>query len=160
MSIKAAAKSDFMTVKKITHTTIREVYPHYYPEGAVLFFLRHHSDESILDDITEGSVFLCVNQDHIPVGTVTLKENEICRLFVLPQFQGMGYGKELLDFAEAEIAQNYTEIMLDASFPGHPSERHISGADRRSRYTHRPHGARLRECGRFPSSSKARFCST
>ena len=118
MSIKAAAKSDFMTVKKITHTTIREVYPHYYPEGAVLFFLRHHSDESILDDITEGSVFLCVNQDHIPVGTVTLKENEICRLFVLPQFQGMGYGKELLDFAEAEIAQNYTEIRLDASFPG------------------------------------------
>ena len=60
-------------------------------------------------------VFLCSNSEHTIVGTVTLKENEICRLFVLPQYQGNGYGKELLDFAEAEIAKQFNEIILAAS---------------------------------------------
>ena len=39
MSIKSAQKSDFYVVKEITHTTIDEIYPHYYPIGAVAFFL-------------------------------------------------------------------------------------------------------------------------
>ena len=48
---------------------------------------------------------------------MSIKENDICRLFVLPEFQGKGYGRELLDFAENEIAKKYEEIMLDASLP-------------------------------------------
>ena len=39
MSIKLAQEFDFDIVKKITHKTIKEIYPHYYPNGAVVFFL-------------------------------------------------------------------------------------------------------------------------
>ncbi len=39
MSIKLAQKSDFEIVKEITHRTINEIYPHYYSDGAVEFFL-------------------------------------------------------------------------------------------------------------------------
>ena len=51
------------------------------------------------------------------IGTVTLKGNEICRLFVLPDRQHKGVGQQLLDFAEEMIAKEYTEICLDSSLP-------------------------------------------
>ena len=115
MRIRLAQASDFETVRTITHTTINAVYPHYYPAGAVAFFLAHHSAENISSDISAGRVFILTDDDNNAAGTVTIKDNEICRLFVLPQYQGKGYGKELIDFAEKEIAQNYDEIVLDAS---------------------------------------------
>lgn len=38
MSIRQAVLSDLHTVRHISVTTIAEVYPHYYPKGAVDFF--------------------------------------------------------------------------------------------------------------------------
>ena len=115
MSIKLAQEFDFDIVKKITHKTIKEIYPHYYSSGAVVFFLNHHNDENIMNDISNHNVFLCYNSEQNAVGTVTIKKNEICRLFVLPQYQGNGYGRELADYAETTIAKHYDEIILDAS---------------------------------------------
>ena len=40
MSIKIAQQSDIDIVKDITHTTIKAIYPHYYSNGAVVFFLK------------------------------------------------------------------------------------------------------------------------
>lgn len=115
MSVKLAQKTDFEVVKEITHTTINEIYPHYYSNGAVAFFLHHHSDGNMAKDISSNCVFLCYNLELNVVGTVTIKKNEICRLFVLPRYQGNGYGKELMDFAETEITKYYDEIILAAS---------------------------------------------
>ena len=46
-------------------------------------------------------VYVKVNSDLIldkeeAIGTVTIKENEICRLFVLPKYQHKGFGRQLL----------------------------------------------------------------
>lgn len=116
MSIRSAKISDTDIVKEITHTTIRAIYPHYYPTGAVDFFLEHHSEKSIIDDIKNGCVYLCCDDSGDIAGTVTVRKNEILRLFVLPNYQGNGYGKELLEYAESEIAKSYDEIVIDASF--------------------------------------------
>ena len=117
MSIKQAYKEDLQVVKYITIKTINQIYPHYYPKGAVEFFVEHHNDTNIINDIEAGKVFLCVNEEGQPVGTVSIKGNDICRLFVLPEYQGQGYGRMLLDFAENEIIKKYEEIMIDASLP-------------------------------------------
>lgn len=117
MSIRQANIDDLQLVKEITIETIHQIYPHYYPKGAVEFFVEHHNDTNILNDIEAGIVFLCMDKKGQAVGTVTLKENDICRLFVLPEYHGLGYGRELLDFAENEIAKRYEEILLDASLP-------------------------------------------
>lgn len=117
MSIKQALLSDLSIVKNITEITISEIYPHYYPKGAVEFFLAHHNETNIACDIGQNRVFLCLDGKQNAVGTVTVKENEICRLFVLPQYQRNGYGAELLDFAEKRIACQYSKIKLDASLP-------------------------------------------
>lgn len=116
MSIRSAKITDTDIVKEITHTTIRAVYPHYYPSGAVEFFLEHHSEDRIIDDVKNGCVYLCCNASGDVVGTVTVRKNEILRLFVLPKFQGHGHGKELLDLAENVISKSYDEIVIDASF--------------------------------------------
>lgn len=115
MVIKPALISDLNIIKEITRATVSEVYPHYYSTGAVEFFLNHHSDDNIVNDISNNRVFLCVDSKQAAVGTVTIKNNEICRLFVLPAYQGNGYGKALMDFAEAKISENYSEIKLGAS---------------------------------------------
>ena len=117
MSIKQAVLSDLSIVKKISEVTISEIYPHYYPKGAVDFFLTHHSEANIFSDIRLNRVFLCLDAKQNVVGTVTIKTNEICRLFVLPSYQGKGYGTELLDYAEKEISCQYSKIVLDASLP-------------------------------------------
>ena len=116
MILKAEEKH-LNIVSKITQQTINEIYPHYYPIGAVEFFKAHHKDSNILADIQEGIVYLLKDNGDF-VGTVTIKKNEICRLFVLPKFQHKGYCKKLIDYAESEILKNYEEIILDASMPG------------------------------------------
>ncbi|MBE6839445.1 MAG: GNAT family N-acetyltransferase [Ruminococcus sp.] len=116
MAVVRAEFSDFETVKSITEQTIKAVYPHYYPDGAVEFFLEHHSDENIKSDIEKGRVYLYL-EDNAAVGTVTVKENELCRLFVLPEYQGKGYGSKLLSFAENKISENHSAVVLAASLP-------------------------------------------
>ena len=93
------------------------IWRNYYPKGAVDFFLAHHSEDNIMKDIERNRVFLCLDGSRNAVGTVTIKKNEISRLFVLPSYQGMGYGTEMLDFAEQAIFTQYSKIVLDASLP-------------------------------------------
>ncbi|EEG74440.1 GNAT family N-acetyltransferase [[Clostridium] hylemonae] len=117
MSIKQAVLADANVVKIISEETIAEIYPHYYPKGAVDFFLAHHDEANIINDIKLNRIFLCVDIKQNVVGTVTIKANEICRLFVLPAYQYNGYGTEMLDFAETIISQQYSKIVLAASLP-------------------------------------------
>lgn len=117
MNIIQASASDLEIVKRITTQTINSIYPHYYSRGAVDFFLEHHNDKNIEADIEDGIVYLCFDNNNTAAGTVTVKENEICRLFVLPEYQGNGYGRELLTFAENKISENHSTIILDASLP-------------------------------------------
>lgn len=119
MNITQAFLSDMATVRIITSQTISSVYPKYYPKGAVEFFLSHHNEHNIISDIKKGIVYILHN-DNKAVGTVTIRENEICRLFVLPEYQGKGFGGRLLDFAEKKVAENYNKIIIDASLPAKP----------------------------------------
>lgn len=112
--IRLAEITDLEIVIQITHDTISEIYSHYYAEGVVEFFLGHHNREHVLSDIEDGLVWL-LEEDGIMVGTVTVKENAINRLFVLPEYQSRGYGSQLMDFAENKIAERFTHVHIDSS---------------------------------------------
>lgn len=116
MQIIKATQEHLELVKEITHKTISEIYPYYYPKGVVDFFLAHHKAENILKDIDAGIVYLAMDEGK-GIGTVTLRGNEICRLFVCPEYQHQGVGRQLLDFAEGLIGEKYSEIMIDSSLP-------------------------------------------
>lgn len=112
--IKLAKISDLERVLQITHDTISAVYSHYYAEGVVGFFLGHHSREHILSDIEDGMVWL-LEEKGSGIGTVTIKGDVINRLFVLPGYQSRGYGSQLMDFAEDNIAEQFTYVHIDSS---------------------------------------------
>ena len=112
--IRLANDTDLHTVLQITRDTISKVYPKYYAKGVVDFFLQHHKQENILEDIAKGRVWL-LEDDGQFVGTVTIKENAVNRLFVLPEYQSHGYGSQLMDFAEEKIAEKFGQIHIDSS---------------------------------------------
>ena len=112
--IRLAKCSDLTTVLQITRETISKIYPKYYAEGVVVFFLQHHKQDNVLEDIENGRVWL-LEVDGYFAGTVTIKENAVNRLFVLPEYQSRGFGSQLMDFAEEKIAENYSQVLLDSS---------------------------------------------
>ena len=68
MKIIRADITDLETVKHITYTTIKEIYPRYYPKGAVDFFIAHHSEENIRRDIADGKVYLIYDDESHAAG--------------------------------------------------------------------------------------------
>ncbi len=114
--IRRAEPEDLHIIADIVYRTVNEVYPKYYPKGAIDFFLKYHNKDSISKDITDGGVYLLDDGNRI-VGTVTVNENEINRLYVLPEYQGKGYGGFMLESAERVISENYDEIVLYSSYP-------------------------------------------
>lgn len=114
MNIKLAKVSDCYIIRNITIETIKEIYPLYYPSGVVNFFIEYHNESNIIKDIKANMVFLLWDKQK-PVATVTIKVNEICRLFVLPKFQKRGFGKQLMEFAENKIFEDYDIAQLDSS---------------------------------------------
>ena len=103
-------------VAEIVEKTIRAVYPHYYPSGAVQFFLDLHQEDRIREAAGREKIYLAVEQGEI-VGTGSIRRNEICRLFILPEYQAKGYGSRLMDLLEDRVFRQYQAIHIDASFP-------------------------------------------
>lgn len=101
-------------IYNLVQNTITTVYPKYYPKEVVDFFCELHNRENILKDI-ENDYVKMLFADGILVGTGSSKENHITRVFVLPDFQGKGYGSYIMDSLEKEIAEKYDIIYLDAS---------------------------------------------
>ena len=92
----------------IVQNTIRTIYPKYYPKEVVDFFCELHNRENIAKDIENGIVGILLVDKQI-IGTGSHDGNHITRVYVLPEFQGKGYG--------SFISLNYDTVALDASLP-------------------------------------------
>lgn len=114
--IRKASSADLKDIFSLVENTIKAVYPKFYPSGAVDLYLHNHNKENIEKDIYENRVFVCC-ENNVIVGTVTICENDISRLYVADKKQGSGYGTQLLDFAENEISKKFQTAVLDCSLP-------------------------------------------
>lgn len=104
---------------RIVHATIDYVYPKYYPNDVVQFFKDHHSRTNIMKALQDEYVLL-LELDGQVLGTGSLLKNEIKRMFILPEYQGKGYGSLLLEKLEDKArVDGYEMCVLDASLPGH-----------------------------------------
>lgn len=117
--IQKAYPKDLTIVQSIVFETIDCTYPKYYPGPVVAFFKDHHNTTSIYTDIVEADVFLLKHNDQY-IATGTIVNNTMNRVFVLPAYQGKGYGKQIIQFLEAHIATRYDSICLHASLPAIP----------------------------------------
>lgn len=102
------------TIYDVLHTTIRAIYPQYYPKEVVKFFCQLHSKEHILEGIASGNMGVLTDGDMI-VGTGCFDQNHITGVYVLPCYQKQGCGSQIMDCLEAEIVRSYDVAILDAS---------------------------------------------
>lgn len=120
MRIYEAKAEDFETIVKIVHTTINTIYPMYYPDDVVKYFLNHHSNENIKKAMNNEKIMLVNDGSGNVVGTGTLYNNEIKRMFILPQYQGKSYGAQLLEKLEQlAIDDGHETVVLSASLPAY-----------------------------------------
>lgn len=103
-------------IHNILQTTIRTVYPKYYPKEVVDFFCGHHSREHILEGIASGNMGVLVAEGVI-VGTGCRSGGHITGVYVLPRCQKKGYGSRIMDALEAQIGKEHDKAVLDASLP-------------------------------------------
>jgi len=101
-------------VFELVQETIKTIYPKFYPKEIVDFFCGLHSRENIKKDIENQNVGILID-NQILVGTGCRKENHITRVYVLPEYQGRGYGSYIIQTLEDEIAENFDSVWLDAS---------------------------------------------
>lgn len=103
-------------IYQIVQDTINSVYPKYYPKEVVDFFCQLHNLENIKKDIEKQNVGILIDNQSI-VGTGCYQDDHITRVYVLPQYQGNGYGSYIMQCLEGEIAKTYDRVCLDASLP-------------------------------------------
>lgn len=101
-------------ILNILHTTIRTVYPQYYPKEVVDFFCGHHSREHVIEGIASGNMGVLTDGEAM-VGTGCYDGNHITGVYVLPNYQKRGYGSRIMDCLESEISKKYNTVRLDAS---------------------------------------------
>lgn len=114
MEYLTAAAEMADAIHNILHTTIRTVYPKYYPKEVVDFFCRHHSREHILEGISSGNMGV-LTDGNIVIGTGCYDGNHITGVYVLPDYQKRGCGSKIMDCLEAEISKTHDSAFLDAS---------------------------------------------
>ena len=116
MIYKLAEEKDLQDIYNVVQQTIKAIYPKYYPAEVVKFFSELHSREAIMQDISNGHVSV-LKVDNKVVGTGSFIENHITRVYVLPEFQGKGYGSFIMQCLEDTISKKYNAVLLDASLP-------------------------------------------
>ncbi|MDR1760590.1 MAG: GNAT family N-acetyltransferase [Fibrobacter sp.] len=114
MQIRKYAPSDFDAVSEIVHKTIETIYPKHYSPGAVAFFHAHHSKEKMQAEIPNEQVLVLLQNGKL-IGSGAVFQNEIRRVFILPEFQGMGGGTLLLRALENAVGEKYALIRLDST---------------------------------------------
>lgn len=103
-------------IRDVLHSSIRTVYPKYYPVAVVEFFCTLHSKEHVLENIRSRNMEALVASGRI-VGVGCADGNHITSVYVRPECQGRGYGTRIMDCLERRIAQVHDTAVLDASLP-------------------------------------------
>ena len=127
MEFKLANKNNLEQVYGLVQETIKSVYPKYYLPEIVEMFSEYHSSDHVLQDILARNTYILLQGDTI-VGTGTKQENHITRVYILPRFQGKGYGTYIMKQLEERIRKNYDTVDIDASLPACRLYQHLGYA--------------------------------
>jgi N-acetylglutamate synthase-like GNAT family acetyltransferase len=113
--VRKFKKEDLNQVKNLIDRTINTNYSHYPTEFIDYWKNNLHSKTSILRDSVSGFILVAILNEKI-VGTGTLVDDEISRVFVDPLYQRKGLGKLVMTTLEKEAMKNgVDEIRLTST---------------------------------------------
>ena len=111
-----ADKEDAQQIYELVQRTIKTVYPKYYLPEIVDMFSEYHNIQKIAADIEAQITYKLLIDDKL-IATGTIEKNHINRVYVLPEYQRMGYGSFIMQELEKLIAKKYEKTSIDASLP-------------------------------------------
>ncbi|MHC4124093.1 MAG: GNAT family N-acetyltransferase [Planctomycetota bacterium] len=115
LTIRKFKSFDLDAVRDLIQNTIDVCYSSGYSKEAVRFFKDWHCDENILKDAKEGYMIVLQKTNRI-IGTGTIVDDEIKRVFVEPAFQKNGLGKLLMQKLEKKaLSAGISVIKLHAT---------------------------------------------
>jgi N-acetylglutamate synthase-like GNAT family acetyltransferase len=86
-----------------------------YPKEAIQYFKEYHCDENILKGAVKGYTIVLEKNNRI-IGTGTIIDNHIMRVFVNPSFQKRGIGKLImLNLEKKAASKGVKAVKLDAT---------------------------------------------
>lgn len=104
VNIRLFKEADHEDVWALVQHTIGVSYrPDYSPE-AIRFFQEYHPREKILDDAANGTILVAEHEQEI-VGTGTIRDAHIRRVFIYPSHQGQGIGSLIASELEAHVVR-------------------------------------------------------
>lgn len=115
-AVVEADAADISAIWQVVQSSIRTVYPRYYPAEIVQFFSDLHSREHIAAAVEAKSVWVLTDHDGI-VGTGSCSGGHITAVYVLPERRGQGLGSQIMDHLEAIASGEYSSVVLEASLP-------------------------------------------
>ena len=113
---RKAKPDEAQRVCYIVQHTKEVIYPDYYTKAVMDFFGSLHSIDNIKKDIEQNRISVLA-VDGMIIGTGSHTDDHITRVYVLPEYQGRGYGSMLMDELEKGIFKSFDSCVLEASLP-------------------------------------------
>lgn len=113
--IREFTEHDLDSVVRLVHRVVDVCYTPVYPAGALALYKRYHSRENILSDAWTGYCVVAEKGSEI-VGTGTLIEADVRRVYVNPDCQNTGIGGMVYDALEKRAVEaRISRLDLSAS---------------------------------------------
>jgi N-acetylglutamate synthase-like GNAT family acetyltransferase len=113
--IRQALGNDLPQLLKLVHSTIDISYRDTYHAEAIQAFKDYHSRKNLTQDMETGHIIVAEQNDEI-IGTGTLLDTNIRRVFISPKWQQYGLGRKIaLELEKKARSQGLAIIDLSAS---------------------------------------------
>lgn len=122
--IVKAAEADLKTISKIAHKTWPLTYGEILSEAQLDYMLNaFYSDSALRENIENGHQFILAKEADIVLGFASFEHNhqnkqltKIHKIYILPETQGKGIGKLLIDsIAEFAKENHFTSLLLNVN---------------------------------------------
>jgi GNAT superfamily N-acetyltransferase len=113
IKIKEFDKQQLESLYRMVQNVIGISYPEVYPPEAVRYFKEHHTKDDILNDATTGYTLIAYYMGEI-LGTGTLLDTNVRRVYINPLYQYKGIGKLIVSELEKKAVNNRI-VKLDLS---------------------------------------------
>ena len=115
ITIREFKEEDIDAVFNVIHRSVDANYTEVYPEDALRMYRHYHSQANILTDAREGFCVVAEEGGEI-VGTGTLTDVNVRRVYIAPGHQGQGIGKKIYRALEDRALElKLTRLELGAS---------------------------------------------
>ena len=126
--------SDVEALQQLIYQTIDDAYTGVYGSKAIQYFKDYHSSSQILTDARQGQTVVLELNERI-VGTGTICEQNIRRVFISPAFQGRSFGCMVMETLEKKaLSMGLHHLNLDASLPSQAFYQHLGYRTREKGY--------------------------